>query len=101
MSTPFQHGFIRRGTQSAYNTLTAAVALTVADGASHLILQAHTQPVWYTIDGTTPTAAAPALYLAAGDGDIVPIPDGLDAVRVIEGAASATISYLWATDKGK
>lgn len=102
MASPFQQGLIRRGSQSAYNTLSAAVALTVPDdGTTHMIVQAHTQGVWYTIDGTTPTAAAPAFNIAAGDSDIIPIPDGLDAVRIIEGAASASISYLWAVDRGR
>lgn len=97
----FEKGLIRQGTQAAYLTLTAAVALTPPnDQTTHLILQPHTQGIWYTIDGTTPTAAAPAWFLAANDSDIIPLPDGLDAVRVIEAAASASISYQWASDRG-
>lgn len=100
MSFPFTHGIDLRGNQSAYNTLTAAVALSVPDGATHCVIQAHTKAIWYTIDGTTPTAAAPAFYIAAGDSDAPRLPEGLDAVRIIENEASATISYLFVADRG-
>lgn len=101
MASPFTQGIILRGSHSAYNTLSAAVAFTPEDGATHMIVQAHAQGIWYSFDGTTPTAAAPAFYVAADDSDIIPMPDGIDAIRIIEGAASATISYQWVTDRAK
>lgn len=98
----FEKGLIRQGAQSAYLTLTAAVALTKPnEQTTHLIIQAHSQGIWFTNDGTTPTAAAPAWFLAANDSDIIPLPAGLDAVRVIEATASASITYQWASDRGQ
>lgn len=99
----FLHGLSMRGQQSVYLTLTAAIQLPVEKGATHLILQPRSKGIYYTIDGTTPTAGATstAFYLAADDSDIVPIPDGLDALRIVEAEASATLTYAWLTAKGR
>lgn len=98
----FQKGLIRRSNQSAYLTLTAAVGIDIPTGATHVILQARTKAVYYSIDGTTPTAGATsaALYQAADTGDIIPIPDGLDKLRVVEAEASASITYMFCADRG-
>jgi hypothetical protein len=97
----FIHGLSVRGSQSVYLTLTAAVELPV--NGTHLILQPRTKAIYYTIDGTTPTAGvtSTAFYLAADDSDIVPIPEGLDSVRIVEAEASASLTYCWLTAKGR
>lgn len=99
----FLNGLTLRGTQKAHLTLTAAVALTVEKGATHFIVQARSKGIYYTIDGSTPTAlpTGTAFYVAADDSDIVPIPDGLDALRIIEESPSAHIAYAWLTAKGR
>jgi hypothetical protein len=87
------------GNHSVYNTLSAAVTLTKPDGATHLVLQPITQAVYYTMDGTTPTASNGAFYLAAADADVIPCGDSVPSVRVIEAAASAKVNYIWLLGK--
>lgn len=99
----FINGLTLRGTQQAHITLTAAVAFPVDKGATHFIVQARSKAIYYTIDGTTPTAVhtGTAFYVAADDSDIVPIPEGLDAIRIIEQSPGAHIAYAWLTAKGR
>ena len=84
-----------RGSHSVYNTLSAAVAFTKPDGATHFVFQPITQGVYYTFEGTTPTASNGALYVAANDSEILPCGDDITTIKVIEAAASAKLNYIW------
>jgi len=79
------------------SSLSSAVTLTTPAGANALLIQAFTQNIRYTVDGTTPTASK-GFQLAAGS--ILLIDVGADmTIKVIEETASASIDYQWG-DKG-
>jgi hypothetical protein len=76
-------------------TISSATVLTPpVTGTQLLIIQAFTQAIRYTLDGTTPTAST-GFRLAANESDVIPV--SVDAiVTVIEETASASIQYQWA-----
>lgn len=78
--------------------ISSATALTppagLAAGAAKLLIQALTQNVRYTLDGTTPTASK-GFQLVAGDPPIIIPVDSSTVVKVIEEAATADIQYQW------
>ncbi len=82
-----------QGSHTRNTSLSAAVTLTPPAGTDALAIQALTQPIRYTLDGTTPTATV-GFKVAAGDSDIIPIAAGV-TVKVIEETASAEIQYQW------
>lgn len=68
----------------------AGLALNVAK----LLIQAVSQNVRYTLDGTTPTATT-GFQLVAGDLPII-LPVGSNTViKVIEESATADLQYQW------
>lgn len=72
--------------------INTAKTLTPPGGATLLMIQALTQNVRYTLDGTTPTATT-GFQLKAGDPAIlVPIGSGT-TVKVIEETATADLQY--------
>lgn len=74
-------------------SLTSAVTLTKSEGATLVRLQALTQAVRYTLDGTTPSASL-GFRLAAGAMEMIRVPS--DAViRVIGEMVGAEIQYQW------
>lgn len=84
--------FIPLGAHSDGLTITSAVTLTPPIGANKVMLQALSQNVRYTLDGTAPTASK-GFQLKAGDAPIViPINRHVE-VRVIQEAATADLQY--------
>lgn len=74
-------------------SLSSAETLTRPSGADVLMIQAFTQAVRYTLDGSTPSTTN-GFRLAANEYREIPV--GLaTAVKVIEEAASASIQYHW------
>lgn len=73
-------------------SLSAAVTITPSTGATKLLLQALTQNIRFTIDGTTPTASK-GFQLADGEMRVIPI-GGNTVIKVIEETASADIEYV-------
>lgn len=74
--------------------ISSATPLTPPAGATKLLIQAITQNVRYTLDGTTPTASV-GFQLKAGDPPVV-IPVGEDTgVKVIQETATASLQYQW------
>jgi len=74
--------------------ISSAVVLTPPGGETKIIIQALTQNIRYTLDGSTP-AATTGFQLLATDGPIViGIGKGL-TLTVIEEAATADIQYQW------
>jgi hypothetical protein len=78
-------------TELAINT---AKTLTPASGATKLLIQAITQNLRYTLDGTTPTTTKGFRLVADTDPLIIPV--GADTVvMVIEEAATCDFQYQW------
>lgn len=82
------------GSHAQDATISAAAVLSPEVGSNKLLIQAFTNNVRYTLDGTTPTASL-GFVLTAGDDPIV-IPVGpATIVTVIEETASASIDFQW------
>ena len=77
-------------TQNA--TLSSAQTITIAAGTTKLLIQAFTQNVRYTLDGTVPTATKGFRLTAGNDPTMIPVVTG-QTVKLIEEAASASIEY--------
>jgi hypothetical protein len=75
-------------------TISSATTLTPPTGATKILIQALTQNVRVTLDGTNPTATL-GFQLKAGDPPLL-IPLGNSTVlKVIEEAATADLQYQW------
>lgn len=83
------------GVHTTDSTISSATELTPpVTGAQILIIQAFSQAIRYTLDGTTPTATV-GFRLAASESDVIPV--SVDTtVTVIEEAGGASIQYQWA-----
>lgn len=81
------------GAHSHGATITVATTLTKPAGASKIIMQALTQNVRFTLDGTTPTAAIGFQLLAGGAPFIIEVPGA--SLKVIQEAATASLQYQW------
>jgi hypothetical protein len=84
------------GSHTVNSSLSAAVNLstTMPTGAKGIMIQALTQNVCYTLDGTTPTASN-GFIITAGQPAIVIRMGTAVVLKVIEAAASASIQYCW------
>lgn len=84
------------GSHSDGATISAATVLARPAGGNVIILQALTQNVRYTLDGTVPTASK-GFQLVAGDPPIaIPAGPGV-VVTVIQEQATADLQVQWAT----
>ena len=82
------------GAHSSGATISSATTLTPATGATKLLVQALTQNVRFTLDGTEPTASL-GFQIMAGDAPfIIPVGNGT-VIKVIEEAATASLQYQW------
>lgn len=82
------------GSHTSGRAIAAATTLAPPAGARRVLLQALTQNVRYTLDGTAPTASL-GFQLKAGDPPVV-IPVGDTVVlKVIEEAATASLQEQW------
>lgn len=87
-------GFNPLGAHSDGATISSATTLTPATGATKILIQALTQNVRFTLDGTAPEAAK-GFQLKAGDPPVI-IPLGNATVlKVIQEAATADLQYQW------
>lgn len=74
--------------------ISSAETLTPPAGATKILIQAITQNLRYTLDGTTPEAAV-GFQLKAGDPPLL-IPLGIGtSLKVIEEAATCVPNYQW------
>lgn len=73
-------------------TISSATTLTIPAGATQLMIQALTQNVRFTLDGTTPTASL-GFQLAAGDPPIILPISSTTVVKVIQETATASLQY--------
>lgn len=82
------------GAHSSGANIAAATSLTAPARATKLIIQALTQNVRFTLDGTTPTAIL-GFQIRAGDPPFtIPVAPGV-TVKVIQEAATASLQYQW------
>lgn len=82
------------GAHAEDTTVSSATTLTPPTGATKLLLQAITQNVRYTLDGSTPDANTGFQLKAADPPILIPIKAG-QTVITIEETASAVIQYQW------
>lgn len=80
------------GSHTTNSSLASAVTLTRPAGANRIMLQAFTQNVRFTLDGTVPTSSA-GFRLDVGTYIVLPFTS--TAITVIEESASASIQYQW------
>jgi hypothetical protein len=74
--------------------ISSATTLTPPAGATKLLVQALTQNVRFTLNGTAPEAAK-GFQLKAGDPPLLlPLGNGT-VLKVIEEAATADLQYQW------
>jgi hypothetical protein len=73
--------------------IAAATALVKPAGASQILIQALTQNVRFTLDGSDPTAAVGFQLLAGSAPVIISVP-GV-SIKVIQEAAAASLQYQW------
>lgn len=81
------------GAHSSGATISSATTLTPPAGANRILIQALTQNVRFTLDGTTPTASL-GFQLKAGDPPVlISVRDA--TLKVIEETATASLQYQW------
>ncbi len=89
--------FKRIGAHVSGPTISSAVVLsdTAPANAKKLLMQAITQNIRYTLDGTTPTSTV-GFQLRAGDPPvIIPYWPGDVTITVIEETSGAKLQYQW------
>lgn len=75
--------------------VSSAATLTVPEGAKKVLMQALTQNIRYTLDGTAPTTSS-GFQMKAGDPPILVLIDANTTVKLIEEAATADLQYQFA-----
>jgi hypothetical protein len=81
------------GAHNSGLAISSAVSLTIPAGASKLMIQALTQNVRFTLDGTAATTSL-GFQLKAGDPPvIIPLAPLTPVVKVIEETATASLQY--------
>jgi hypothetical protein len=85
-------GFNPNGAHGKNSSLSAAVTLTIPSGSTSVLLQAFTQNVRITLDGTTPTASTGFQLKAADPAIMLPIGTGT-VLKAIEETTSAVLNY--------
>jgi hypothetical protein len=74
--------------------ISSAVTLTAPTGATKIMIQAVTQNIRYTLDGTAPTTSVGFLLKADDPAVILPLGNNT-TIKVIQVAATADLQYLW------
>ena len=75
-------------------TISSATTLTPPTGATKIMIQALTQNVRYTLDGTAPEAAKGFQLLAGDPPLVIPLGSGM-TIKVIQETATADLQYQW------
>lgn len=82
------------GSHSSGATIATATILTPATGATKLFIQALSQNVRYTLDGTAPTATS-GFQLKVGNAPVIILIEENTTVQVIQEVATASLQYQW------
>jgi len=86
--------FAPLGAHSDGATISSATTLTPPTGATKIMIQALTQNVRFTLDGTAPTASK-GFQLKSGDPAMIISIDSTTVLKVIQEAATADLQYQW------
>ena len=87
-----QYNLTLIGAHTQNTSLSSAVSVTVPEGANAVFLNAQSQNVFYTLDGTAPTTTK-GLMLKADNGSVMlPVFPG-QTLKFIEASASAKLDY--------
>lgn len=86
--------FVPVGTHTGNSSLSSAVVLTPPTGAHQLLIQALTQNIRYTLDGTTPAASVGFVLTAGADPVLIVVGDGM-TVTIIQATSGAVAQYQW------
>lgn len=70
---------------------------TLPAGCRKALVQAETQNVRYTVDGTTPSSTNGILIIAGQAPVSITVEAGLDTIKFIEATASAKLNLLYYT----
>lgn len=84
-------GYTPLGSHQTDSTISSATTITPEANSREVHLQAFTQNVRYTTDGTTPTASV-GLQIIAGDKEYIRVGDGA-VIKVIEETTSASVQW--------
>lgn len=84
------------GAHTVNSSLSSAVTLTPPAGANALLIQALTQNVRFTLDGTTPTASTGFQIIAGNPAMIIDL-SATTVFKIIQETATATIQYQFGT----
>ncbi len=86
--------FEPRGSHSSGADISGAVILVRPAGATQIMMQALTQNVRFTLDGTNPTTGL-GFQIKAGDPPMI-IPVGSSAtLKVVQETATASLQFQW------
>lgn len=80
------------GAHTTISSLSTAQTITIAAGVTKLMLQAFTQTIRYTLDGTTPTNTVGFQLTAAAGPRMIDVSPGM-TVKLIQETASATAQH--------
>lgn len=82
------------GSQTVDSTISTATAITSSAGATHVMIQAFTADVYFTLDGTTPTSANGfVLSSSAVAPTIIPLNNGIE-LNVISATGEVRYQFL-------
>lgn len=80
------------GAHTSGTTISSATTITIPTGARYVLMQALTQNIRYTLDGTAPTTSL-GFQMKAGDPPIAVWCETGVTLKVIEEAATASLQY--------
>lgn len=84
--------FVPRGSHTGGASISSVATITIPAGATQVMLQAITQNVRYTLDGTAATTTL-GFQLKAGDPPIIVPVSASTVLKVIEETATASLQY--------
>ncbi len=87
-------GFAPVGAHTSNNSLGTVVTLTPPAGADQIYMQAITQNIRYTLDGTAATTTL-GFQLKAGDPPRLISLGATQTIKVIEETATAVLQFQW------
>jgi hypothetical protein len=88
--------FAPQGSHSDGTDISSAVAITIPNDATKILIQSRTKALSFTLDGTTPTSQK-GFKLAADDPPLLIPLSNATSLKVIEEEATADMQYQFGT----